>query len=60
MYQSITTRKYALKKPFEMKAPKVNDDVLQPGGELSQQLKHDKEHWLKKVTGSGVDCKLCR
>ena len=42
-----------------MKAPKANDDVLQPGGALAQQLKHDKEHWLKPVTGSVVDCQLC-
>ena len=50
MGQSILTIKYTLNKPLVMKAPKVNDNVLQPGGKSSCQLNHDNPYWPKPVT----------
>ena len=36
----------------------VNDDALQPGGALARQPNHDKPHYPKPLTGSGVSCQL--
>ena len=54
------TRNIASKKALGTKAPMVNDDALQPGGALARRINHDKPHWLKPVTGSGVAYQLCR
>ena len=42
--RSITTRKSAPNNTLVMKAPEATDDVLQPGGALSQRLNHDMPH----------------
>ena len=59
MEKSISTREDSLKKALATNAHRVNDDDLQLGGALSRQLNHSNPHWQKKVTGSGVPCKLC-
>ena len=56
---SIVTRNISPKKALVTKARRVNDDALQPGGTLARRLNHDKPHWPKPVTGSGVACQLC-
>ena len=43
-----------------MKAPRVNYDALQLGGNLARRLNHDKPQWPKPFTGSGVACQLCQ
>ena len=45
MEKSIVTRNIASKKALGTKAPRVNDDALQPGGALGRRLNHDKPHW---------------
>ena len=60
MYQSISISNinFALKNPLLTKTPKVNYDAMQPGGALERQINHDRPHWPKSVTGSGVACRL--
>ena len=58
MEKSIVTRMFASKKALGTRAPRDNDDALQPGGALARQLNHDKPHWLKPVTGPGGACQL--
>ena len=58
MEKSAVTRKIALKKSLGTKAPRVNDDALQPGGALARRLNHDKPHCPMPVTGSEVSCQL--
>ena len=56
---SIVTRNIAPEKILGMKANRVNDDVLQPGGTLARRINHDKQQWTMPEKGSGVSCKLC-
>ena len=56
--KSALTRKYASKKALVTKAPRVNDDALQPGGALDRRLNYDNPHWPKPVTGSGLAYQL--
>ena len=41
-----------------MKAPRVNDDVMQSGGSLARWINHDKPHWSMPVTGLLVSCQI--
>ena len=59
MEHSIITINITPKKALGTKASSVNDDALQPIGALDKQLNHDKPHWTKPMTGSGLACKLC-
>ena len=60
MEQSISTINAASNNPLVTNLPKVNGYALQPGCALSWRLNHDKPHWSKPVTGSGVSCRLCQ
>ena len=57
---SAVMREIAPKKALGTKAPRFNDDALQPGGALARRLNYDKPHWPISVTYSGVSCQLCQ
>ena len=58
MEQYISTRKFSSKKALEIKACKVDDDVMQPGGALARQLNHDKTHCINPVICSVLACQI--
>ena len=58
MEKSIFTINIASKKALGGNSPRINDDVLKPGGAFDRQLNYDNPHWPKPVTGSEVACHL--
>ena len=58
MGQSISIIEDASKKALVMKAPRINDYSLQPGGALARNLNHNNPKFPNPVTGSGVAYQL--
>ena len=57
--KSAATIKISSMKALGKKAPRVNDDALQPGGALDRRLNHENPHCPMTLTGSGVAFQLC-